>query len=404
MPRSKSLNRCARAHRTQKFHARQGIDEAIRAYDPSGKWLAYWRLVHTLREQSDLLSPRRARHPDLHRIALGCKRLATDGWRWTRMPESWQPSESRSLHVQWCEFVGHLLHEFDSPAFFAPSWLKTYQECWERELHFHIGSGKSIRQFELPSIGKVTKSVARWFMQAPVHAEVAQAIRWAQARAAGADEKLAAFLMTELPISPEDGWEENADSLIAFLIRNQPICSDEMMEIVRFVVEQRFKPARQTVGAWMGSEPVDRELDVRRWSLRRLRRHMAHWREAFPVPSVANQLGWYPSQYKPLTLQYDDETWTITELCTPRELRMEGRMMRHCVATYERFCRKGECAIWSLRRKLDDHRVRSVVTIDVDPNKDRILDAKGKANTRPSDVELAILGAWAKREGLTIAI
>lgn len=334
-------------------------------------------------------------------MTLACSRLAIYASHWVRMPECWSPPASTSAHVVWCDFVAHLLHQYPAPSFFAPMWLEPFQETWQRDLHFHIGQGKSIRRFDIPDVGKVSKTVARWFMQAPAHAEVPQAIRWAQARAAGADEKLASILMHHLHRCSKDNWEKNCVWLIEFMILNQPISEHEMESIITFVLEQRFKPARQTVGAWMGNDPVDKNLNVRRRSLRRMRRHIAHWREAFPAPVVTNQLGWHPTSYCPLVETHDNLTWILSELCTPRQLRLEGRRMKHCVGTYVDYCRRGECSIWTLRCLTDDDRLRSVMTVDVQPKDDRILDAKGKANSEPTEFAMGMLGRWAAREGLT---
>jgi hypothetical protein len=41
--------------------------------------------------------------------------------------------------------------------------------------------------------------------------------------------------------------------------------------------------------------------------------------------------------------------WTITELLTNQELILEGRDMRHCVATYTERCVRRQASIWSMQ-------------------------------------------------------
>ena len=169
---------------------------------------------------------------------------------------------------------------------------------------------------------------------------------------------------------------------------------------MEFVHSQRFKPARQTVGIWMSAEPVDKSLNLDGWTLRKLRRHMVKWRDAYPTPADLKIKGWYPSRYRPFEKRIDGLTWRIVELCTNFALRREGERMQHCVGQYSSVCRRGKSSIWSIRSSPDEKRIRSILTIDVDPGSNRIVAAKGKANGPPSRFATGLLREWAKREGI----
>ena len=242
--------------------------------------------------------------------------LAGRSNRWHREPEFWAPTVDpiHSAHLTWCDFVSHLFDAYPAPGFFAPVWLKEHQLPWERDFHIHIGLGRSPRKFEVPHIGRLSKSVASQFLRAPRDAGVVGAIRWAQVKAAGGDRNLARLLMHRVPLSVEEGWEECWRSVFGFLVRHQPVSNDEAIAIMEFVHSQRFKPARQTVGIWMSAEPVDKSLNLDGWTLRKLRRHMVKWRDAYPTPADLKIKGWYPSRYRPFEKRIDGLTWRIVEL------------------------------------------------------------------------------------------
>ena len=74
--------------------------------------------------------------------------------------------------------------------------------------------------------------------------------------------------------------------------------------------------------------------------------------------------------------------------------------MQRCVGQYARYCRRGESSIWSIRCSPVENRIRSILTIDVDPNANRIVEANGKANGPPSRFAIKLLREWAKQEGI----
>lgn len=407
---SKQIDLVARARdlrtaaNSRHVRSNKSIDELIRAQDPYRSWPSYWRIIDALRSSSGLLGARQFRNGKClaRAIVRGCMQLAGRSNRWYREPEFWAPAPEsiHSAHLTWCDFVSHLFDAYPAPGFLALVWLNEYQLSWERDFHIHIGLGRSPRNFEVPHIGRLPKSIVSHFMAAPRDAGVVGAIRWAQVMAAGGDRKLARLIMHRIPLSEDEGWEECWRSVIRFLVRHQPVSKEETVAIIEFVRSQRFQPARQTVGIWMSAVPVDKSLNLDGWTLRRLRRHMVNWRDAFPIPSDLKMKGWYPSRYRPFEKRIDGLTWRIVELCSNYALRREGERMQHCVGQYARYCRKGECSIWSIRCSPVENRIRSILTVDVDPKANRIVEAKGKANGPPSRFATGLLREWAKQEGI----
>jgi hypothetical protein len=94
--------------------------------------------------------------------------------------------------------------------------------------------------------------------------------------------------------------------------------------------------------------------------------------------------------------------WTIRELLNSGELFLEGQAMRHCVASYVDRCSARLTTIWSMQVDTGDG-PRRALTVEVDPARKTICQARGHGNRQPRRAEREILERWAKREGLTIA-
>lgn len=112
-------------------------------------------------------------------------------------------------------------------------------------------------------------------------------------------------------------------------------------------------------------------------------------------------LVWKGVNYAPYTTDIHGVLHTITQLCSTKELVAEGANLSHCAASYTSKCAMGKCSIWSLRRQEEDATWTSLTTIEVNPQ-GQIVQAKGRFNTRPEEVYIALLMTWAKQEGLEI--
>ncbi|WP_283432144.1 PcfJ domain-containing protein [Neorhodopirellula lusitana] len=386
---------------------RRETDQVLRRFEPARNWTSYWRLIHALQRHSTLLQPS-AQYNDssINRIAQACSHLTRYRRHWHRHPECWEGCRS-SHHHQWSGFIDHLLHHYPAPAFLASIWLQSQPERWHRELHFHLASGFSVRRFQIPGLGRMGKAAARCFMLAPEDATVAQAVRWAQVVAEGGDANLARNVMTRIPISTHPDGESVWQSVIQFLVRNQPIRSEEVHAIVNFIVEQRFTPARITVGPWMGDLPIAPTINLGGWSLRRMRRWMTNWRTDLPneMPQPENlrpnRNPWQGAGYQPFKKSDGDAIWQLVELCTANELRIEGGIMKHCVGGYAGYCRRGISSIWSLRCHRGS-KMQRIATIEVHPKEHRVVQVKSTSNQSPPHHAMELIREWAKREGIVL--
>ena len=89
--------------------------------------------------------------------------------------------------------------------------------------------------------------------------------------------------------------------------------------------------------------------------------------------------------------------WTVRQLRTSFELYVEGRVLRHCVATYVDDARAGKCWLFGLRRN-----GRRKVTLEVTPD-GRLVQATGLCNRMPTSDEAVAIHRWAKQVGVEVA-
>ncbi|HEV8060548.1 MAG TPA: PcfJ domain-containing protein [Gemmataceae bacterium] len=93
---------------------------------------------------------------------------------------------------------------------------------------------------------------------------------------------------------------------------------------------------------------------------------------------------------------------TITELLTSKALFLEGRAMRHCVATYVKFCASRLSSIWSMQME-NQTGLHRVLTIEVDLSHKTICQVRGKCNRPAQAAEREIMERWAGQEGLKVS-
>jgi len=90
--------------------------------------------------------------------------------------------------------------------------------------------------------------------------------------------------------------------------------------------------------------------------------------------------------------------WTITPILNLKELRKEGKSLKHCVVGYNKRMVNGSCFIWSLKKDS----VRQI-TIEVNGRKE-IVQARGRYNRTPTEAEKSIIKRWAKENQIKIRL
>ena len=395
----------------QKYHTSRRLDDLITHYALSHRSSSrmFWRLIYVVRSRSNLLSHRakirNLKQSDIERVLTCCTRMIRYQFAWKRFPEAWVPPDA-SLFVQLRSLVQHLFDQYPVPNFMASVWWNNQYAPWELKLYQHLAKGLSLRQFSVLNHLRITKRMAALFMQAPDDLRLIESIRWGHVLSLGGDDRLARILISQTCLGMFTEDEKFWESVIRFLIQNQPLSADEIVEIVRFIQEQRFVPAETVWGRGAGEDPVQTDFTLRGRTLMSLRRHQANWRSELIEKGLMPPLDIHPLDFpwkrcKISSFRFEEEgiAWTIDELLTPRELRNEGRVMQHCVAEYTSECARGMTTIWSMKCH-QGTRKRRTLTIEVAPKAKVILQASGKQNCTPSVEVSEILKRWAKQESL----
>lgn len=384
------------------------IHTGLRIASIYGVRTAYERLLAHVQQHTDLLQPRRkcGDRPGNTRCQLnvGLLALALHEDDWLRPVENWMPPNAGS----WCQFrslAEHLLTNYPVPEFMASAWfeLPFGRKQLHHEWYKRLGLGQSIRSCNLPM--KFSKRMVHWFNQAPHHLSVVQGIRWAQVRGLGGTKELAvAVASTRLGkvLEHEDFWL----TVLQFFLRNPKMDLVHVGPIVDFLQYQRFEPCD---GIVRQQGPPQPNYSMEGRTLRSMLRQVEEWHYQLGLERAAVALRWNRCRIGEFVVVDGHEhlgnlrRWSITELLTDQDLFEEGRTLRHCVATYTKRCHMRQTSIWSLRME-NDHGIHPVLSIEVDPVKRTICQARGRCNRMPKDHEKEIMRRWAAKEGLRLGV
>jgi PcfJ-like protein len=284
-----------------------------------------------------------------------------------------------------------LVGRYPVPRFLAASWYADDERLGDRAREWFIthAAGTRFRSLDLPIV--MTRRMEHIFLRSPDHLGIAAALRRAELVALGADKWLIDKI---LGTPPGTGLENGAfwRTVWVFLIANSAdIDPQQVGPLIDFVHAIR----RQRIGFSM----KDRTLE----SMLRL---MREWHHELGLES--SDVAWPSSSLRPLVHEEAIEnplsepvTWHLIELTSRAQLRAEGAALRHCVASYSDRCWRGASRMWSLRKK-QGGRIRSLITIEVDPRRRAIVQARGFANRPASGKPLQLLASWAAREHLKL--
>ena len=323
---------------------------------------------------------------------------------WLQQPEAWIP-ERDDARGQCGGLARHLFARYPLPGFLDAAWLSGFAEpaAAEREWFVHLGQGGKLEAIRFPA--PMTHRAAHYFLLAPEEFSVAAAMRYGQIGALGGSEALARALaetfLSELQ-SDEPFWL----SVIHFFVNHPELPLSQVGPIADYVRSRRF-------GA--GGEP---NFTMKGRTVEALLKRMEEWHETLARLGKKAGQAWSPSGIDPLEkIERDPFSpatchWRIVEITDSLALAEEGRVMRHCVRSYQDACVKGETSIWSLRVALSDNpTLRRLLTIEVNNRRRSIVQVRGKCNQSVSGlrghqrVRLArtVLRDWARQQHLGIA-
>lgn len=398
-----SSNHFARHHRLQVdrclslAYARLAGAPAREAFD---------RLLQATRERAPrILEPRACatHHPGIEALvqlagaALSFRRAA-EGWNGSAA--SWQGG----VHA----LAQHLLCAHPVPAFLGAAWYATDDPFADAKRRWFVahGAGASLRSLDLPI--RLTRRMEHLALKAPAHVSIEHALRRAELLGLGASPALANAVLAARPAQDlrhgtfwRSAWQ--------FLIANaDAIPLDQVGPIVDFLHGVRHEHVDvHTPEGVTRRPPPQPDFSLRGRTAASVLRLMDEWHRGLSAGD--GDVRWDPSGLRPLLLEIPSEgperpptTWEIVELTTSGALRAEGHTLHHCVATYAGRCRRGESQIFSIRRH-GAGSTRSMATVEVDPRRRSVVQARALRNRLPSGRALRLLHAWTARERLRIA-
>lgn len=277
-------------------------------------------------------------------------------------------------------FTQHVFGTYPTPRFLASAWFTDHAE--HQRWFIAIAQGASLKSLSLPIA--LTRRMGHLFLATPDHYSITHALRRAELLALGASPALvAAALATRLGSDLTD-WRKR----LTWLARLEDVDLNAVGPIIDF----------------LHAHP---ELDLRGRTYVSVVRLVEEW-HAWLAKQRHRLVTWTPTRFLPLTVgiaptrhQPRAAEWTIHELTDSRALFLEGRTMRHCVATYVRSCTAGYSSIWSLRfRWLDEEHARSVLTIQVYPKVRAVGQIRGPLNARASPAHYDLVCQWAAQSSL----
>jgi PcfJ-like protein len=344
-----------------------------------------------------------AHHPgvealvQLARVAPSFRRTS-EGW--SSSGASWQGG----VHA----LAQHLLCAHPVPAFLGAAWYATDDPFADAKRRWFVahGTGASLRSLDLPI--RLTRRMEHLALKAPAHVSIELALRRAELVGLGSPPALADAVLAARPAQDlrhgafwRSAWH--------FLNANAgAIPLDQVGPIVDFLHAVRHEHVDvHTTDGIVRRPPPQPDFSLRGRTAASVLRLMDAWHRG--LASDEGDFRWHPSGLRPMVIEMPSEdperpptTWEIVELTTSGALRAEGHTLHHCVASYAGRCRRGESQIFSIRRH-GAGSSRSMATVEVDPRRRSVVQARAVWNRLPSGKALRLLHAWAAREGVRVA-
>lgn len=319
---------------------------------------------------------------------------------WAGTSASWRPAVSLLAH--------HLLCEYKVPGFLASAWHAT-DLSGDKKRGWFLAHARGVRFRSLDVPIEMTRKMEDIFLASQDHLPIEYAIRRAELLALGASaELIKAVMSTRLGTELQHGefWRTVWIFLIANAHELDLAQIGPMIDYIQAVRHERIQV--ETWEGMMELDPPQPGFSMRGRTVPSMLRLMQAWHRDLGRGGVA--FSWARSPFESLLFEEPGldnseipRRWQMTELTDSAQLRREGTALHHCVASYAHRCRIGISSIWSLRLWRGE-KVRPVLTIEVDPRRRAVVQARGWSNRAASGKSLRLLEDWAGRERLQMAI
>lgn len=397
------------------FHqnARRGLDAAVRAGflalsdDPAAR-TTYTRLLALARERSTLLRPGRGpAQRDAAVVAL--KNLARHHGDYLAPLDTWSGGDG-SVQALVHGLAQHLLARYPVPRLLAGVWFDDEDTDGSEARRWFVAhaAGRRFRDIEDMPL-RLTRRMEHILLTSPPHLPLRAALRRAELLGLDAPEALVdAVLRTDLALDLTEGefWR----SALHFFIHHwEALGAERVQAIVDFLYAVRIRPTElATRDGVVVQPPPQPQFSLAGRTPQSLQRLVEAWHRELGRGRATGR-AWAPSGLSGMQYLgapepgFETARWHIEEILHSSALVAEGRVLHHCVATYERRCVVGSSSIWSLRRQFEEAAPRPIFTVEVDPRTRTIVQVRGYRNKRATDHPRQILALWARQERLVLA-
>jgi hypothetical protein len=328
-------------------------------------------------------------------VALG--RMATFLELRIRSLDSW--SAPQTPPRTWlANLIDHLFAAYPTPICLNNMWFRQDFDCLE-EWYFPVANGESLRNMQNTPIAINKKMAHLLRSENRMWGSPELMFRWVQLQAMGASQAVASQIMGSSPgqsTNQEEFWTPIFEFFVCHYDPESRISISEILDYIDrvYAVSEENRKLFRTRGRTMESlaratDEWHRELHATQYGVN------LRWKPQ-TVKGYENQVAGTGSDAKPIK-------YFITELCSGPDLAKEGRLMGHCVASYQMQCAEGGSSIWSLRKRVNQRDFASLVTMEMDNEKKKLVQIRARFNASPDQQSLDVIRKWCGREGISIS-
>ena len=300
---------------------------------------------------------------------------------WINNLFEWKP-KSKQIQVQLKELVSYLFCKYKVPDFLYQGFYTS--NLLHVEWFIYLGIGRRVRELNKMPI-PFTQKMGHYFLQAPSRLTVAEAIRFAQVRGLGGDERIADRIalswLGNKSYAEESFWER----FVQILVNGGMFNHSKIGELIDYVREMKR---------------ADAGYQLKGRTLQSLLKQSDEWHKRSAHSGSLDY--WSSCGIEGYRYERQDGDIVVEELISTKELVKEGKAMRHCVASYAHWCIKGRTAIYSFKKYAPGNMLENLATIEVNISLKRIVQAKGKLNKPVSNEVRKCMEFWATRNELSI--
>ena len=287
-------------------------------------------------------------------------------------------------------------------------------------LFVHIGQGKSVKSFELLPKMELNKKAYHYLFSTPEEYTYYQGFRRAQILSMGGNQRLFNACMDSKLKERDTRFikEDLIAHLLDVFIKAEMFDYNKINEIVDYVDNRvrnqnplaPFKIKGQGIGTLLKKsdewhEEVVKAQRAQAIAARNAAPAGARGRGYSYQPAPASWNGFNIRNFSFDRPRKDQgkNYYSITQLCSSKQLSEEGFEMRNCVGSYAYSCSQGTKTIFSLREKESSKLGwKSLATIEVSKSFE-VVQIRAKANQRADASIMNIIKMWIDNENLKLS-